>query len=789
MQRWRFDQEWRFHLGDIAEGRWREPDDSTWRLVDLPHDWSIELERDPANPSGSAGGYFPMGLGWYRKTFAAPEAWCGKKVRVEFEGVYMNAETWLNGHFLGRHPYGYTSFWYDLTPYLDVGTTNVLKVMVDNACQVNSRWYSGSGIYRHVWLMVAEPVHVGHWGVYVTTPEVSPEGALVRVRTTVENEAEVPHEVIVRSRIVAPDGAWVGSHGTPHWRGGLAEARAAIGPAGRHECSQDVLVANPQLWSPDTPDLYHVETEVLVENRIVDTATAAFGIRSLHFDAQAGFLLNGQPLKLKGGCVHHDDGVLGAASYDRAEERKVELLKASGFNAVRCAHNPPAPAFLDACDRLGMLVIDEAFDCWRDGKNPYDYHVSFDDWWRRDLDSMLYRDRNHPSVILWSIGNELVERGQPEGARLARLLAEHVRAVDPTRPVIAAINGFGNAVAWSRADETFAALDVGGYNYQWGQYRPDHEQHPLRMMIGTESTPKEAFDQWMSVLELDYVLGDFVWTALDYLGEAGIGRVVFEGEQEPFLGRYPWHQANCGDLDLCGFKRPQSYYRDVLWQAGANLYIAVHAPIPEGQTLTLTYWGWPDVWPDWTWPGREGQPFQVDVYAACEQVELFLNGRSLGMRPTTRQERFVATFQVPYEPGVLKAVGYTDGRTRPHRPVAECQVKTVGAPAGIRLTPDRSVIEAEPGDLSFVTVEIVDGEGLVHPHAGHTVFFTIKGEGSIAAVGSGDPLSVEGYQGNQRKAYRGRCLVVVKSHGRPGEIRLRAQADGLDGAEVVIRAT
>jgi len=789
VQRWRFDQEWRFHLGDIAEGRWREPDDSTWRLVDLPHDWSIELERDPANPSGSAGGYFPMGLGWYRKTFAAPEAWCGKKVRVEFEGVYMNAETWLNGHFLGRHPYGYTSFWYDLTPYLDVGTTNVLKVMVDNACQVNSRWYSGSGIYRHVWLMVAEPVHVGHWGVYVTTPEVSPEGALVRVRTTVENEAEVPHEVIVRSRIVAPDGAWVGSHGTPHWRGGLAEARAAIGPAGRHECSQDVLVANPQLWSPDTPDLYHVETEVLVENRIVDTATAAFGIRSLHFDAQAGFLLNGQPLKLKGGCVHHDDGVLGAASYDRAEERKVELLKASGFNAVRCAHNPPAPAFLDACDRLGMLVIDEAFDCWRDGKNPYDYHVSFDDWWQRDLDSMLYRDRNHPSVILWSIGNELVERGQPEGARLARLLAEHVRAVDPTRPVIAAINGFGNAVPWSRADETFAALDVGGYNYQWGQYRPDHEQHPQRMMIGTESTPREAFDQWMSVLELDYVLGDFVWTALDYLGEAGIGRVVFEGEQEPFLGRYPWHQANCGDLDLCGFKRPQSYYRDVLWQAGANLYIAVHAPIPEGQTLTLTYWGWPDVWPDWTWPGREGQPFQVDVYAACEQVELFLNGRSLGMRPTTRQERFVATFQVPYEPGVLKAVGYTDGRTRPHRPVAECQVKTVGAPAGIRLTPDRSVIEAEPGDLSFVTVEIVDGEGLVHPHAGHTVFFTIKGEGSIAAVGSGDPLSVEGYRGNQRKAYRGRCLVVVKSHGRPGEIRLRAQADGLDGAEVVIRAT
>ncbi len=480
--------------------------------------------------------------------------------------------------------------------------------------------------------------------------------------------------------------------------------------------------------------------------------------------------------------MHHDNGVLGAASYDRAEERKVELLKASGFNAVRCAHNPPAPAFLDACDRLGMLVIDEAFDCWRDGKNPYDYHVVFDDWWRRDLDSMLLRDRNHPSIIMWSIGNEVRERaGHSGGVELARMLAEHVRAVDPTRPVTAAINGGGDAWPWRQTDEVFAALDVGGYNYQWRQYGPDHERLPQRVIYGSESTAGEAFEYWMSVLDMECVIGDFVWTALDYLGEAGIGRVHFEGDKGPFLGAYPWHQAYCGDIDLCGFKRPQSYYRDVLWGNGTALYIAVHDPIPEDKTPTITFWGWPEVWPNWTWPGQEGRLFQVDVYSACEKVELFLNGRSLGVQPTTRAERFSATFEVPYEAGVLKAIGYTDDQQ-----VAECEVKTVGTPAQIRLTPDRSTIKAAAGDLSFVTVEVIDQEGQVHPGAEHNLFFTAKGQGAIVAVGNGNPVSTESYQGNQRKAFRGRCLVVVKSNGEPGEIQLRAQADGIDGAETII---
>jgi len=770
-----FDRDWQFHLGDPPRGYWRRTEDVDWRHLDLPHDWSIELPRGPEEPSGVSGGFFPTGRGMYRKTFEAPEAWRDKVVLLLFEGVYMNAEVALNEHFLGRHPYGYTSFWVDLTPYLRPGEQNTLHVGVDNACQLNSRWYSGSGIYRHVRLYVADPVHVGRWGVYVTTPQVTPDEATVRVETTVQNERADGQEVTLRTRIVDPGGAVVGvAEGTAHIAGGVA-----------HTYAQEIAVRAPQLWSPDAPALYAVESEVVVAGQVADTASTTFGIRTLEFSAERGFLLNGEPLLLKGGCVHHDDGVLGAASFDRAEERKVELLKASGYNAVRTAHNPPAPAFLDACDRLGMLVMDEAFDCWRTGKNPYDYHVAFDDWWERDIESMVLRDRNHPSVIMWSIGNEVLERdGRSGGEAIARALAGRVRALDPTRPVTCAICGiWDQRRTWEDADVVFAALDVGGYNYQWRVYASDHERHPDRIMVGTESFPKEALENWQQVEAHSYVIGDFVWTSLDYLGESGIGRQHYGDDQAFSLGEYPWHQAYCGDLDLCGFKRPQSTYRDVVWGVGDPLYLAVHYPVPEGKTPVVTLWGWPDVGPNWTWPGREGETFTVDVYSACERVELFLNGQSLGVQPTNPQTRLTATFQVAYQPGELKAVGYVGDQE-----VAECVLETVGPATGIRLTPDRNTIPAQPGSLSYVTVEVVDAQGRMQPNASHNVLFTVKGEGEIAAVGSGDPTNTEPYRGNQHTVYRGRCLAVVKSNGRPGEIHLRAHADGLEVAEVVITA-
>jgi beta-galactosidase len=773
MQKQSFNSSWRFFI-DNSGSLWQTPSDSDGREVDLPHDWSPELPRGADQPSGSSGGFFANGSAWYTKTFDAPVTWKGKIVFVEFEGVYMNAEIWLNENFLGRHPYGYTTFQVDLTPFLKVGEANVLKVRVDNGAQLNSRWYSGAGIYRPVWLMVAEPVHVAHWGVSITTPSVSEAAAAVHIQTTLVNESSKAQDVTLRTYIKGPDGLVLGT----------LEKHLTL-EAGNHvDTAQNIHIPHPRLWSPDTPDLYQVETSLLAGDKQLDSAFTPFGIRSLSFSSETGFLLNGKPLKLKGGCVHHDNGVLGAASYPRAEERKVEVLKASGFNAIRTAHNPPAPAMLDACDRLGMLVMDEAFDCWRTGKNPYDYHVVFDDWWQRDIDSMLLRDRNHPSIILWSIGNEVLERdGRSDGAAIARRLAERVRNIDPTRPVTSAICGvWDKNRAWTDTDEIFESLAVGGYNYQWQQYEPDHARHPQRMMIGTESFPIEAFENWQAVLDHSYVLGDFVWTSLDYLGESGIGRVHFDETLKDFLGKFPWHQANCGDLDICGFKRPQSYYRDVVWTPGAKQYIAVHPPVAEGKTPKITQWGWPDVWPNWNYAGREGQRFHIEVYSPCDEVELFLNDHSLGRKPAGKANKFIASFEVHYQPGELKAIGYNQGKK-----AQECLLSTTGPADQLRLTPDRDALRAEPGDLSYVMVEIVDSDGRLLPDADRLVTFSLKGPGEIAAVGSADPLSEESYRGNARTPFRGRALVIIKAEGKKGVLRLKAEAEGLKAMEVGIR--
>jgi len=777
MQKIPLNQNWFFHGDDSTNSsiKWLDSDPTSWRKVDLPHDWSIELERSPENPSVASGGYFEMGSGWYQKKINIPQEWQQKKIFIEFEGVYMNSEVWINGHFLGRHPYGYTAFHYDLTPYLKFGSAeNQLYVAVHNNLQLNSRWYSGSGIYRPVWLLVENPVHFAIWGVSVTTPEVSSKSATVSILLSVVNQSDSLQSIQARTRILSSDGKTVAEQ----------EQVGAIEPTNRTEFTMDYTVQDPELWSPEKPTLYHLHSELMVNGQLVDIEVTSFGIRSFEFSAENGFVLNGKSYFMKGGCVHHDNGILGAASYSRSEERKVELLKASGFNAIRCAHNPPSSAFLDACDKLGMLVIDEAFDCWREGKTVGDYHCVFDDWWQRDLESMVYRDRNHPSVIVWSIGNELVERLKPEGAVIARTLANHIRSIDPTRPVTAAINGGSSEdESWSNADEIFSALDVCGYNYQQSENAPDHTRHPERVLFATESFPMQAFENWMDVLEMPHVVGDFVWTSLDYLGEAGIGRISFEEDEFAFLGKYPWNQANCGDIDLCGFKRPQSYYRDILWGNGDKLYIAVHTPIPEGKTPSITRWGWHDVWSNWNWFGKENQIFTVDVYSACNQVELFLNGKSLGVKPATRNTRFIASYDVPYQPGELKAIGYMDGK-----PDAEMTLNTVNTPVAIRLKPDRPTIKSNYGDLCFVSVEVIDTEGRLHPLAEQDVYFTVQGPGVIAAVGNSDPKNMERYVGNKSKAYRGRCLVAVKTIGQSGIIKLRAQADGLSPAEIIIHA-
>jgi beta-galactosidase len=778
-----FDDDWRFHRGGAQGAEAAEFDDSRWRRLDLPHDWSIEDLPGTRSPfdadaiSQVSGGFTVGGTGWYRKTFNVPESQKGRRVLIQFDGVYMNAEVWLNGQRLGEHPYGYTSFWFDLTGKVKFGGANVIAVKVKNEGE-NSRWYSGSGIYRHVWMKTLDPVHVAQWGTYITTPEVSASSARVNMKTKVLNETERAARVTLVTKILDASGA----------EAAQAKSEHTIDADGSHEFEQDAGLQTPALWSPESPALYTAVGEVYREGQLADRVETKFGVRTISFDAEHGFRLNGKTVKLKGGCLHHDNGPLGARAYDRAEERRVELLKAAGYNALRMAHNPPSPAFLEACDRLGVMVIDEAFDMWREGKNPHDYHLFFDEWWRRDVESMVGRDRNHPAVILWSIGNEIPDRRNPEVVKLAKTLADYVHKLEPTRPMTAAVNNLRD-----QQDPYFAALDVTGYNYAAGGdhmsrslYALDHARVPERVMVGTESYPLEAFDSWMGVVDHPYVVGDFVWTAFDYVGEASIGWRGYWQESN----FYPWNLAYCGDIDICGWKRPQSFYRDALWKEDqVSLFVKPPRPSfePNPKRQSWSKWHWDDVVADWNWKGFENRPLEVSVYSSCEEVELFLNGRSLGRKPTNRSTQFAAKWQVPYQPGVLRAVGHEGPRE-----VHSAELRTAGEPLQIKLSADRTSIKPDGQDLSYVTVELVDARGVRNPKAENLVEFTLEGPGAIVGVGNSNPVSTESYQQPRRKAWQGRCLVIIKSDfksgGRAGRIVLKASARGLRPATLVINA-
>ncbi|WP_421879099.1 glycoside hydrolase family 2 TIM barrel-domain containing protein [Marinoscillum sp.] len=769
-----FDYNWKFQLGDLPEASEVDYDDSSWRNLDLPHDWSIESRPKITNTTGNDGGYFQAGIGWYRKTFEVPVAWEGKKVSVYFGGVYMNAEVFINGQSLGTHPYGYTSFSHDLTPYLKYGNENTLAVKVDNSIQKNSRWYSGSGIYRHVWMQVTNPVHIAQWGVAITTPSVSQEKAIVSVASTLENETAQDKVVSVSTRITKGEV-------------GLAEVLDEVEIPANSEITlkQELEVSNPDLWSPENPSLYNANVSIISNDESVDEITEEFGIRSIDYSAESGFLLNGQSILLNGGCVHHDNGALGAKAYDRAEVRKVELLKQAGFNAVRTAHNPPSEAFLAACDRLGLLVVDEAFDGWRTAKAPQapkDYSLHFDDWWQRDIESMIYRDRNHPSIIMWSTGNEIIERTEPQAVKTANMLATHVRSIDPTRPVTSALTTWDQG--WERFDPLFAQHDIGGYNYQLFRAVDDHERVPDRIMVSTESYPRDAFAIWNMVHKYDYIIGDFVWTAMDYLGESGIGAYYYPDEKadEHWVSdRYPWHGAYCGDIDLTGWRKPISHYRNLLWNESEKLYMAVREPNPEEGQISLTGWAvWP-TWESWNWPEYEGKTVEVEVYSKYPKVQLYQSGELIGEKETTITQEFKAVFPVTYEPGELKAVAIKNGQR-----VDSTLLATAGEPADIRLSADRKKLEATGQDLSYVTVEIVDAEGLPVPNANHQLQFSINGPGVIEAVDNANLKDNDLYTAQSRKAWNGRALVVIRGFRKPGTVRLTAEASGLGKSEITL---
>ncbi|MGB8262038.1 MAG: sugar-binding domain-containing protein [Terracidiphilus sp.] len=807
------DAGWKFQSGDPAGAEKPAYDDAAWRSVDLPHDWSIEAPADEKNPSGTGGGFAPTGIGWYRRTFTAPASWQGRQVTVEFDGVAQNATVYLNGEKLGIHPYAYTSFRFDLTPHLKVGAANVLAVRVDTSEQPASRWYTGSGIYRHVRIVVTEPVHVAPWGVFVSTAELTDSGAKVLVKTEMENSSAAAAELTVKTTLLDSAGKRV------------AESQTAVQVAAgqKQETAQTLALAHPAPWSPEHPSLYRALTQVLAGSRVVDELETTFGVRSIQWSVEKGLLLNGVSIKLAGGSVHHDNGPLGAAAFDRAEERRVELLKGAGFNAVRTAHNPPSPAFLSACDHLGLIVLDEAFDVWITHKTTYDYSRFFNDWWQRDLDSMVLRDRNHPSILIWSIGNEIPDVWTGAGTPIASKLAARVRALDTTRPLTEAFPG---ATFGPNPDAVMANLDIAGYNYNVTQNGPkDHARVPGRIMMTTESFPAAAFDQWQQVHQHSWILGEFVWTAIDYLGESGIGawsyatpeqakqveavskmasgmmsnmgadgKNPFEAfepkkDQKPdpmaqlIQHGFPWHAAYCGDIDLTGFRKPQSWYRDILWNGGDRVYATVRLPEPEGKKIIAAFWAVYPTLPNWTWPGLEGKELQVEVYAGTEKVRLYLNGKLLGEKPTgTGQER-KAVFTVPYAPGTLKAAGVNSDRE-----VAASLIETAGAPAKLHLEADRKQLRADGEDLAFVMVELEDAAGRLEQNASDEVKFSLSGPGSIVAVGNGDGQSSESYQGDHRRLFNGRALVVVRTSHAGGTIQLTATAAGLPTAEVTLRS-
>jgi beta-galactosidase len=774
------DDAWRFQLGEITQASEQDFADGEWRVVDLPHDWSIEGKTDPDAPSGGDGGYFPTGIGWYRKELVAKPEWRGKQVWLDFEGVATLSQVWLNGELLEKHHYAYTPIHVDITEYLDFEKPNVIAVRVDNSKQPNSRWYTGSGIYRHVWLTVVEPVHFEHKQLGVTTRVTdrvpTEEGKIRTLATRVVNKSDQDCDFQIEFEILSGDGSSV-FHAVDRQ---TVKGKQTVG------VSKDFDTALLKPWSPEEPNLYKAIARVIAEGDIIDEVALPFGIRTVEVSPEKGLLLNGQLIELIGGCVHHDNGPLGAAAFDRAEERRVELLKAAGFNAIRTSHNPPSTAFLDACDRLGMLVIDEAFDGWAAPKKKHDYSTVFEREWSNDLRAMIDRDRNHPSVIMWSIGNEVYERGNRDGQRLARQLSKNVKIFGRYRPVTMALNGLEKKEDWPKLDPMFAALDIAGYNYELHRHAEDHKRVPKRVMYSSESFPSAAFESWQAAKHYPYVIGDFVWSGLDYLGEASIGRAF--PPEEPVRAHwegqhYPWHGAYCGDLDLTGWRKPISHYRNIIWDRGEKLYAAVVVPTPDGRPWGLGQWALPPALPSWTWPGQEDKPLMVEVYSRHEAVRLYLNDKLLGEQPTTEAEAFRAIFKVPYVEGKLRAVGIKDGEE-----VEEFVLATGGEPRGIRLQADHGKIKADNQDLVFISVEVTDEQGNLRPDSENAIEYTLTGPGRIVAVGSGDLASQETYQANPRRVYQGRALVVVRATREPGTIELTARADGLETSTVRVES-
>ncbi len=763
-----------------------------WSAVRLPHDTMI---GQPRTPEGTpAAGYFAGGVWEYEKEFDLSEVAPGGRAVVEFEGVYRSARVYVNGRLAASHPYGYSNFHVRLDELAHDGETN--RIRVEATARDDSRWYSGAGIYRPTWLITGGPLHIAVDGVRITTPGVDREATVVVIDTTIENDGVRPVGAQLRTELVDHHGRVVGSDRAP----------LTAPPGASMTAHQRIAVAAPNLWSVDDPNLYTCRSALVTDEGEVDDEVTTFGIRSVEVDSTRGLRINGQPVKLRGACIHHDNGVIGAATLGRAEERRVQLLKAAGFNALRSAHHPMSKAMLDACDRFGMLVMDEAFDAWTIAKVAEDYARWFAEWWERDVTAMVVKDFHRPSVILYSIGNEIPDLGHAGGAAQSRAMAELIRSIDPSRPVTNGINallaigtaaltdplraaagdgGISAGAADGEMDindmmtkfeqylpvllrqemvdqklaEASAALDVVGYNYADARYEMDHDLHPNRVIVGSETYPSKIDELWPMVTAMDHVIGDFTWTGWDYLGESGIGRTGYDPPHAGFgfLGPYPELTAGCGDIDITGFRRPISYLREIVFGRRSDPYIAVEPPEHYGrQPRVRTPWSTSGV-ASWAWPGHEGAPVRVTVYSDAEEVALLRNGVEVGRNPAGPAHRYRAEFDTRFEPGELLAIAYREG--------VEAGRAALRSPSGevlLAVTPDRAVVRADESDGAFIDICLVDTVGTVVHGADREVSVDIVGPGELVGLGSGQPSTEESFLDPVHTTFDGRALAVVR---------------------------
>jgi beta-galactosidase len=792
-ERQSFDHDWRFSRGDTARAEQPDFDDSGWQLLDVPHDWAIGGAFDQKyNPH--TGGLEFAGVGWYRKHFRIPAEGRGRRYAVEFDGAMSNAHVFLNGHELGERPYGYISFGFDMTPHLRFGDDNVLAVRLAPETE-SSRWYPGAGLYRHVWLDVTSDVHVARWGTYVTTLSVTGERAHVVIRSELRNHRASVASVVVETRILDTAGQTVAR----------VETARQLGPE-TSETTDELDVDKPHRWDVDDPYLYSVVTVIREGDRVLDRYVTPLGVRTLGFDKARGFLLNGRHLKMQGVCDHHDLGALGAAVNTRAIERQLAILKAMGANAIRTSHNPPAPELLEQCDRLGFLVMDEAFDMWRKPKVKNGHGKYFDQWAETDLRDMIRRDRNHPSIVLWSIGNEVSEQSDPEGWKIAERLTQICHEEDRTRPTTAAFNQADNAIRNGLA----AKVDIPGFNYQPLHYERFLKEHPDWIIVGAETNsavssrgiyhlPIEKYEKhpshqlssydiitapWAYVPDVEFdvqeklpqVLGQFVWTGFDYIGEPT--PFFWHGHGPKFdEPDWPARSSYFGIIDLAGFPKDRYFLYQSVWTKDPMVHLLPH----------------------WNWAGREHQPIPVMAYTNGEEVELFLNGRSLGKKKRgappvtlpvgrnvsedmTYQSKYRLLWEVPYEPGTLRAVSSTGGKV-----VASTEVRTAGPPARVRVTADRSDLRADGEDLAFLTIRVEDKEGSLCPLADHLIRFQIDGPARVAGVDNGNAATVESFQASERHAFGGLALLIVRPRrDEAGLVQVTAIAEGLDPGKAVL---